>query len=71
MTVCTPRRHHGLTLAELLTGLAIVALLAAVAYPAFSGLVVRQQVALPADRLAASLALARAIALARRIEVTL
>ncbi|AQV95242.1 pilus assembly protein [Cupriavidus necator] len=65
------RRRHGLTLAELLAGLAVLALLAAAAYPVFSSLLARQQVTLAADRLAASLALARATALARRIEVTL
>ncbi|UIF85394.1 Tfp pilus assembly protein FimT/FimU [Cupriavidus sp. UYPR2.512] len=68
---CAPRRQHGLALVELLTGLAILALLASSAYPVFSGLLARQQVSLAADRLAASLALARATALARRVEVTL
>ncbi|CAN7443905.1 GspH/FimT family pseudopilin [Cupriavidus necator] len=71
MTRHALRRHHGLTLAELLAGLAILALLAAASYPVFSGLLARQQVTLAADRLAASLALARATALARRLDVTL
>lgn len=66
-----PRRHHGLTLAELLAGLAILGLLSAAAYPVFNGLLARHQVTLAADRLAMSLALARATALSRRIEVTL
>ncbi|AEI78060.1 type IV pilus assembly protein PilE [Cupriavidus necator N-1] len=65
------RRRHGLTLAELLAGLAVLALLAAASYPVFSGLLARQQVTPAADRLAASLAPARATALARRLEVTL
>ncbi|MBP0629964.1 GspH/FimT family pseudopilin [Cupriavidus sp. AcVe19-1a] len=65
------RGERGLTLAELLTALAVMAILAAAAYPTFQDLLARQQVALAADRLAASLALARATALGRRTEVML
>lgn len=61
----------GLTLVELLATLTILTLLVAAAYPVFSGLLARQQVTLAADRLAVSLALGRATALARRVEVTL
>ncbi len=60
-----------MTLAELLTCLAVLAILAAAAYPSWQRLLARQQVVLAADRLAGSLALARAAAVARRAEVIL
>jgi len=56
---------------ELLACLAILAVLAAAAYPTFSTLFAREQVEVAADRLAASLALARSTAMSRRVEVTL
>ncbi|SOY82272.1 putative TYPE 4 FIMBRIAL PILIN fimT-related TRANSMEMBRANE PROTEIN [Cupriavidus taiwanensis] len=65
------RRTGGLTLVELVAGLAILCVFTAAAYPVFSGMLARQQVTLAADRLAMSLALARATALSRRVEVTL
>ncbi|MCY1220211.1 hypothetical protein D3C81_1297090 [compost metagenome] len=63
--------HAGLTLAELLVCLVILSVLAATAWPSFTELLARQAVDQAADRLAASLALARSTAMARRIEVTL
>ncbi|WP_265921371.1 GspH/FimT family pseudopilin [Cupriavidus nantongensis] len=65
------RRTGGLTLVELVAGLVILSVFTAAAYPVFSGMLARQQVTLAADRLAMSLALARATALSRRVEVTL
>ncbi|MCO4888723.1 GspH/FimT family pseudopilin [Cupriavidus sp. WGtm5] len=65
------RHTAGLTLVELVAGLAILGVFTAAAYPVFSGMLARQQVMLAADRLAMSLALARATALSRRVEVTL
>ena len=62
---------YGLTLVELVACLVVLGLFSAAAYPVFSGMLARQQVMLAADRLAMSLALARASALSRRIEVTL
>ncbi|WP_354682020.1 GspH/FimT family pseudopilin [Cupriavidus necator] len=64
-------RCRGVTLAELLACLAILAVLAAAAWPSFTGLLARQTVDQAADRLAASLALARATAMSRRLEVAL
>ncbi|WER45117.1 GspH/FimT family pseudopilin [Cupriavidus sp. WKF15] len=61
----------GFTLAELLVCLAVLAVLGAVAYHLAGVLMARQQVTIAADRLAASLALARGTALARRVEVAL
>lgn len=66
-----PDPGGGATLAELLTCLAVLAILAAQAYPSWQRLQARQQVVLAADRLAGSLALARATAVARRAEVLL
>lgn len=57
------------TLAERLVGLAIRAILAAAAWPAFHALLARQTVNHAADRLAASLA--RSTAMSRRVEVVL
>ncbi|SPD65451.1 Pilus assembly protein [Cupriavidus taiwanensis] len=73
MTWDAGRHRHtaGLTLVELVAGLAILGVFTAAAYPVFSGMLARQQVTLAADRLAMSLALARATALSRRVEVTL
>lgn len=65
------RRTGGLTLVELVASLVILGVFTAAAYPVFSGMLARQQVTLAADRLAMSLALARATALSRRVEVTL
>lgn len=62
---------YGLTLVELIACLVVLGLFSAAAYPVFSGMLARQQVMLAADRLAMSLALGRASALSRRIEVTL
>ncbi|MFJ4289017.1 GspH/FimT family pseudopilin [Cupriavidus sp. NPDC089707] len=64
-------RCAGLSLAELLACLSILSVLAATAWPSFSELLARQAVDQAADRLATSLALARSIAMARRVEVTL
>lgn len=67
-----PRRAQhrgGMTLPELLTCLAILAVLLAVAYPPLLSLLARQQVAHAADRLVASLALARTTAMAGRHDV--
>lgn len=63
--------RRGATLAELLTCVAVLAILAALAYPSWQRLQARQQVMLAADRLAGSLALARASAVARRAKVIL
>ncbi|RAS10237.1 GspH/FimT family pseudopilin [Cupriavidus alkaliphilus] len=65
------RRAGGLTLVELVAGLVILGVFTAAAFPLFSRMLARQQVTLAADRLAMSLALARATALSRRVEVTL
>ena len=65
------RRQGGITLAELLVCLAVLALLGTVTYHAADVLMARQQVTIAADRMAASLALARSAAMARRVEVTL
>ncbi|MGO4325616.1 GspH/FimT family pseudopilin [Cupriavidus sp. 2TAF22] len=65
------RPWHGATLAELLACLAVLAILAGAAYPSLQHMVARQQVDLAADRLAGSLALARATAVARRSDVIL
>ncbi|WP_454732061.1 MULTISPECIES: GspH/FimT family pseudopilin [Cupriavidus] len=67
----TNRTDRGATLAELLTCLAVLAILAAAAWPSWQRLLARQQVELAADRLAGSLALARATAVARREDVVL
>ncbi|WP_454722421.1 MULTISPECIES: GspH/FimT family pseudopilin [Cupriavidus] len=67
----TDRTSRGATLAELLTCLAVLAILAAAAWPSWQRLLARQQVELAADRLAGSLALARATAVARREDVIL
>lgn len=56
------------TLAERLVGLAIRAILAAAAWPAFHALLARQTVNHAADRLAASLALSRSTAMSRRVQ---
>ncbi|WP_042886839.1 GspH/FimT family pseudopilin [Cupriavidus necator] len=61
----------GLTLAELLASLAILSVLAAAGWPAYTGLLARQTVDQAVDRLAASLALARSMAMARRVDVAL
>ncbi|WP_420993341.1 pilus assembly FimT family protein [Cupriavidus sp. 30B13] len=67
-----PRRAwRGATLAELLTCLAVLAILAAAAWPSWQRLLARHQVELATDRLAGSLALARATAVARREDVIL
>lgn len=59
----------GATLPELLVGLAILALLAAVAMPVLRQLIARQAVTQTADQLAGALSLARSAAMARREEV--
>jgi len=62
-------RCAGITLAELLVGLAILAILAAAAAPSLQRLIARQMVVQTADVLAGALALARSAAMARREEV--
>ncbi|WP_011296962.1 GspH/FimT family pseudopilin [Cupriavidus necator] len=64
-------RKHGFTLAELLVCLSIIAVLAVAACQAVDVLTASHQVAVAADRLAASLAQARSTAMARRAEVAL
>lgn len=64
-------RQGGIALGELLVCLAVLAVLGAVTYHAADVLMARQQVTIAADRLAASLALARSAAMARRVEVAL
>lgn len=64
-------RTHGVTLTELLVSLAVSALLAVAAWPALGTLLHEHQAGQAADRLAASLALARTTASARRTEVRL
>jgi type IV fimbrial biogenesis protein FimT len=59
------------TLVELLVGLAVMAVLATVAYPSFRQLLAWQQVSQATDLLAGSLELARTIATARRSAVML
>lgn len=71
MWIHAPPAWGGLTLAELLVGLTILSVLAAAGWPAFTRLLARQTVDQAADRLAASLALARSMAMARRVEVAL
>lgn len=58
----TSRYRYGLSLVECLVTLAVVAILAAMAYPALRAVVAEQTVTHAADRLAASLALGRSIA---------
>ncbi len=68
----SPLFHQiGVTLAELLVSLSILTLLGAVTYHGADVLMARQQVTIAADRLAISLALARSVAMARRVEVAL
>ncbi|WP_029051074.1 GspH/FimT family pseudopilin [Ralstonia sp. 25mfcol4.1] len=64
-------RQHGVTLTELLVSLAVSAVLAVAAWPTIGALVAEQSASHAADRLAASLALARTTASARRTEVRL
>lgn len=64
-------RVLGVTLAELLISLAMSAALAVAAWPTLTAMLAQQRVAQAADRLAASLALARSTAAARRTEVRL
>ncbi len=64
-------RMQGVTLAELLISLAVSAALAVAAWPTLTAILAQQRVAQTADRLAASLALARSTAAARRTEVRL
>ncbi len=64
-------RPNGVTLAELLVCLSVLAVLGAVTYHAADVVMARQQVTIAADRLAASLALARSAAMARRTEIAL
>ena len=64
-------RQRGVTLAELLACLSVIAVLGAIAYPAADALMARQQVTIAADRLAGSLALGRSAAMARRAEIAL
>ena len=64
-------QQHGVTLTELLVSLAVSAVLAVAAWPTIGALVAEQSASHAADRLAASLALARTTASARRTEVSL
>jgi type IV fimbrial biogenesis protein FimT len=63
--------QHGVTLTELLVSLAVSAVLALAAWPAIGMLIAEHSAGYAADRLAASLALARTTASARRAEVRL
>jgi type IV fimbrial biogenesis protein FimT len=65
------RMAPGATLPELLISLAVVAVLAVAAWPVLRNLLAQQTAAHAADRLAASLALARTTAASRRTEVIL
>jgi len=65
------RASKGATLAELLISLAVVAVVAVAAWPVLRSLLAQQAAAHAADRLAASLALARTTAASRRTEVRL
>ncbi|RZT41387.1 GspH/FimT family pseudopilin [Cupriavidus agavae] len=67
----TNRTAGGLSLVELLVTLAISAILLLSAWPALDALLDEYRVSQAADRLAASLALARTTAAARRTEVRL
>ncbi|WP_066731720.1 GspH/FimT family pseudopilin [Cupriavidus sp. D384] len=64
-------QHHGVTLTELLVSLAVSAVLAVAAWPTIGTLVAEHSAGHAADRLAASLALGRTTASARRAEVRL
>lgn len=64
-------RQHGVTLTELLVALVVSAVFAVAAWPTIGALVAEQTALHAADRLAASLALARTTASARRTEVRL
>ena len=67
----TSMRQPGVTLIELLVSLAVSAVLAVAAWPTIGALVAEHSAGHAADRLAASLALARTTASARRAEVRL
>ncbi len=64
-------QQDGVTLTELLVSLAVSAVLAVAAWPAIGMLIAEHSAGYAADRLAASLALARTTASARRAEVRL
>lgn len=65
------RQHSGTTLTELLVSLAVAAILAAIVLPALRHLLAEHTVTYAADRLAASLAMARTTAANRRVEIRL
>lgn len=60
------KRPHGVTLIELLVAIALLGLIAALGAPNLSSMLERQRAMLLADRFAATLATARAVALAKR-----
>ncbi|AZG13658.1 prepilin-type N-terminal cleavage/methylation domain-containing protein [Cupriavidus pauculus] len=62
---------RGMTVIELLVCLAVAAVLAVVAWPSIGAILAEHHASHAADRLAASLALARTTASARRMEVSL
>lgn len=63
------RAQHGLTLTELLIGLALIGVLAGLAIPAFQGVIERTKARTVADRLQSELAFARSEAVFRRRQV--
>ncbi|SFB77862.1 type IV fimbrial biogenesis protein FimT [Cupriavidus sp. OV038] len=65
------RRRSGMTLTELLVSLAVAAILAAIALPTLRHMLAEHTVTYAADRLAASLAMARTTAANRRVEIRL
>lgn len=67
----TRRAHRGVTLVEFLVSLAVIVALALAALPALGVLLDQHRAAYAADRLAASLAMARSMASARRTELVL
>ncbi|TWG86251.1 type IV fimbrial biogenesis protein FimT [Cupriavidus gilardii J11] len=69
--VATAGAHPGFALIEVLVSLSVVALLASAAYPALQALRQRRDVVHAADLLAASIEMARAVAVARRDAVSL
>lgn len=65
------RTQHGITLFELLIGIALVGVLAALAIPAFGGVIERTRAATVSDRFQTELAYARSEAVFRRRQVVM